>query len=1483
LKADGSIVAWGYNGYGQCTVPIPNTGFIGVTAGSYHNLGLKADGSIVAWGNNGQGQCNVPTPNSGFLAVVGGYEHSLGLKADGSIVAWGLNSSGQCTVPVPNTGFIAMAAGERQSLGIKQLPSFALSFPANESLVSTNEIPFAWSNTHANYYKIWVDDDSEFSSPELQPRYLQPNNLNHLFVNYFELSGNSLASGITYYWKVKAYTDTDSIQSAIWSFTYSPPIAPAPEWAPLYRLYNPDDTDHFYCSSQGHQQIAENQGYRAERIEGFVSSVLFNDPDMAYVFRFYDDARDCHYYTSRPARVDSLIAANLRYEGITGYVYAHPDTGLVPLHHLSAPNLTDNLYTTSEVEREYAVETLDFTYEDILGWVSPIGDTSNIPAHMFAGLVGAGMSPGTGNLMHYTESDFAIPSTGLPLTFEHVYNSLGVQLLSAVQPLGPGWSHTYNAYILTIPNLWLVVWPDGSIHRYSQETGQCLDRVLGVYDQMEILPGGKFEITKKDQVVYTFERPAGASIEIPSYLTSIRDRNHNTITCTYEPSGLRRLKFVTGTTGHQLAFEYEHPDTLKSRYITSVRVTPSGRTISFAYADSNSNLTSYTDCAGKVTQYVYLAAYREDHMLKQVILPEGNTVTNDYAERRAMGQSWNGSQISLSYGSNYATATDGQNTQTRYDFDALKRITDVTDLSGGTGAMHYARTDVQNPALPTSIQDRNGNLTTITYDERGNALSINKPLGVHHVMTYNLRNDLETYTDPRDHTTTYGYDSNGNLTSLTDPLSRTTTYYCRSDGLVQRVEDPMSRSTYFNYDSHGNLTDVTDNLTNHTVYIYDEEGRLLLERDPEGYETVHTYDCEGRRLTTRDAAMGVTEFAYDDNGNLERVEDAEEHPTTWVYNALDLVESATNAVGDQVRYIYREDGRLGSRQRPTGTTTYGYDNAGRLNAISSSGATLQRDGNGNIISLSESHGATTYNYAYTYDALNRLSTITDNDSKTVSYTYDEAGNLLTITYEPGKVVTYTYYNDNRMRTVTDWLQHTTTYTYYPDGSLQGIAYPNNTSASFSYDGAGRLQDLVHRMPGGAVIASYHYDLDGRGYITAEDRQEPLGEPTLPVVSESYNYNAANRLLSVGTTSYGYDGAGNMTSRTGSNPITCTYDLENRLTGISGSTNASFVYDTFGNRRAATRNGVTTKYVLDLHGPMSQVLMEADASGSPRVYYVYGIGLISRIGAGPTPDYGCYHFNQVGSIVAVSDHDGVTLTHQYSYSPFGEVIASSVPPGDQNPFIFGGLHGVMAEGNDQYYMRARYYDSITGRFMGEDPIWGTQLYAYSSNNPVRLVDPSGEATMEDFWRALSKNAAKEIRKPLVQSIGARMMTSGVRPLGLQVVKINVNPKSNFAIGATVDIYDIWANHSEWDNWEKAQRTSFAVTKASVKGLFQCGITKLTGSMKIGEAAGFGASVFADTYNEELYQGTVKLLDWDWLSDSMVPWFTEDAPKNGGGSW
>jgi RHS repeat-associated protein len=62
--------------------------------------------------------------------------------------------------------------------------------------------------------------------------------------------------------------------------------------------------------------------------------------------------------------------------------------------------------------------------------------------------------------------------------------------------------------------------------------------------------------------------------------------------------------------------------------------------------------------------------------------------------------------------------------------------------------------------------------------------------------------------------------------------------------------------------------------------------------------------------------------------------------------------------------------------------------------------------------------------------------------------------------------------------------------------------------------------------------------------------------------------------------------------------------------------------------------------------------------------------------------------------------------------------------DANPFRFVGGWGVIDEGNGLSYMRARYYDQSFGRFISQDPIWNSNLYEYSANDPINFSDPSG---------------------------------------------------------------------------------------------------------------------------------------------------------------
>ncbi|WP_276358152.1 Ig-like domain-containing protein, partial [Cohnella caldifontis] len=118
LKNDGSVWTWGWNAYGQLGdgdrtagrgTPYRVQGLSGVTAveaGEHHSLALKNDGTVWAWGGNGYGQLGDGTTEvrlapvqvsglNGVIAIACGAYHSIALKNDGTVWAWGRNDAGQ--------------------------------------------------------------------------------------------------------------------------------------------------------------------------------------------------------------------------------------------------------------------------------------------------------------------------------------------------------------------------------------------------------------------------------------------------------------------------------------------------------------------------------------------------------------------------------------------------------------------------------------------------------------------------------------------------------------------------------------------------------------------------------------------------------------------------------------------------------------------------------------------------------------------------------------------------------------------------------------------------------------------------------------------------------------------------------------------------------------------------------------------------------------------------------------------------------------------------------------------------------------------------------------------------------------------------------------------------------------------------------------------------------------------------------------------
>ncbi len=122
LRADGRVLAWGLNHYGQTDVPPNATNVIAIAAGSMHGLALREDGAVIRWGPIFNSQ-RLETPpgatNVVALAVGAGAEHALVLRADGNVVEIGNDNYGLTNIPLSVFNIVGIAAGALHSVALR--------------------------------------------------------------------------------------------------------------------------------------------------------------------------------------------------------------------------------------------------------------------------------------------------------------------------------------------------------------------------------------------------------------------------------------------------------------------------------------------------------------------------------------------------------------------------------------------------------------------------------------------------------------------------------------------------------------------------------------------------------------------------------------------------------------------------------------------------------------------------------------------------------------------------------------------------------------------------------------------------------------------------------------------------------------------------------------------------------------------------------------------------------------------------------------------------------------------------------------------------------------------------------------------------------------------------------------------------------------------------------------------------------------------
>lgn len=705
------------------------------------------------------------------------------------------------------------------------------------------------------------------------------------------------------------------------------------------------------------------------------------------------------------------------------------------------------------------------------------------------------------------------------------------------------------------------------------------------------------------------------------------------------------------------------------------------------------------------------------------------------------------------------------------DFDPLDRPVLTRDDEGQTVRMTWdaldglvTETDARGPVSGPASQNAPGNLTRHVYDK--------------------ARRHVRTEVELRD-----GGTSAGALTPQPfNPDAKIllkTTY--DKNGRAVAMTDDEGNVTQYRYDALDRVVQVTDAELAEWHYTFDGDGNLRESLDPNGTRVVRTYDTldrlvqvavtpgsrvEGTRQQTFvwDGLSRLIE-ATDDNGSgvgpvgstsvvsrfsrLRRTFDSLSRQLTdeqdgrtfeYSYNDDDTRQICRYPSGRSIEYTHDSLDRLTVvGQRPLGAGppqavgSFSYFGPGRVAERTS--------GNGMVLRLKDAAGKPGYDRV-------RRPTRLAHDRGAAPFLgfrlgYDRSSDRTSVVREHDGLLEDHHDYDSTRRLVRTLFDRPTV----PDQSPLPTPRVN--------------RNLVRRS----------YELDGagswRGVSTVAVVDTGQGPATVALVA-TYSVNATNaytrvtrRTLSQGpaedvapatTETLAYDRNGNLTQ---DRTRRFAYDAFNRLVRVQTATQETvYSYDATGRRTRAETAPLTTGAIVAVsfaHDGLRCV--EERTTGGTRDgevrTYVHGVGLdeilvsdVARVGTDSSVYW--HHEDASGSTIALTNSAGDPVDES-AYDewgvPYFKDAAAHATSG--NPVLFQG-HRYDAE-SGLYFLRARSYDPVNGRFLQRDPlgVWGDPLnlgnpYTFAADNPVTQGDPLGLLTEIQLERG-SHSAKEEISK------------------------------------------------------------------------------------------------------------------------------------------
>ncbi|MGH7977780.1 MAG: RHS repeat-associated core domain-containing protein [Limisphaerales bacterium] len=717
-----------------------------------------------------------------------------------------------------------------------------------------------------------------------------------------------------------------------------------------------------------------------------------------------------------------------------------------------------------------------------------------------------------------------------------------------------------------------------------------------------------------------------------------------------------------------------------------------GQTNTLAYGDASfpNLITSVTDRYGRTAYF----NYDSNGDLTNVVDADGMSSYFEYDDNYEV------TNMITPYGTNSFQISDTVDTD---NSDAPARAILITEADGDH-QLYEHNSDSSDPTVDPDTSSYHWNrkqYEAISAEGKANVFSLTSSdyeLASAKIFLYDSDNDGYTLGN----TIAWRADPVNPFYNQPDP-QRTGQVQYQYDGSGGDVIGPLRRLTLIS--GSGTAEMAYNDVGNLTNYIY-------FNSDNSQASYTNYYDPSGRILLYEIGPMGELVFGCGCSASVPA-----------------LVTSVTNALGEVTRYTYDSHLRLTSVTFPGGLvrTNIYYTSGPETGFLAQeidcgfrTNSFLWQDGN--LIALTNALGLVT---DYTYDNLNRLTSIGYPDGTTISNVY----NRLDIVATKDRLNQWTYYGFNQVRqlmAMTNADGQVTTYDYCGCGSPDEIIHWDGSwplTTQIAYDMAGLVTNVIY--PDGYSL-DYAYDVNDRPQMItfAAGYQESLSW-------YQHGLNGEIQVLSFGTV-YGsqqlyscqFDQYGRVYQSTDRNGITTTnaFDFLNRriarqsFGGESQQTGLeTFEFGPLGLTNYVDQLGHVTAYLLNQEG---QTVAETNANNEVlRFSYNPANEMLSLTdGKGETTTWG---YDQYGLVTNKMDASGIT-DFTYSYDADNRLTSRWTPAKGTTVYRYdplGNLTNVDYSGGTTYTPSLRFAYDFLNRLTNMVDGIGATAFTWTPGNQL----------------------------------------------------------------------------------------------------------------------------------------------------------------------